>query len=261
MSPMTERVSNSLAVSALAHAAVVVVAGLLVSLAPISKIEILPTTTPTFVLVAPEVASQLNSSPDKSGNPAATVSLPPIPKPVISRPPPEIVLDTTPRPSPSGKPTPETQAHTRTPAAVSRPQMSFKNFEAAHTKSPASTGRPVTRIAAPSFTEAILDAQAIGSSARKNSEDDAATRSFNAELIQKLHTAYQPTGMEDSSFFCRIEFVLGAQGHVASSRILMSSGNRIFDNAVLEALSRVRVSTPPSALVGTPLTTTFQVKQ
>ncbi|MGC4073189.1 MAG: TonB family protein [Nibricoccus sp.] len=120
--------------------------------------------------------------------------------------------------------------------------------------------KTIPRITVPDIEETNMGISSNPSSSSPGSVDVAERNAFNAQIVQKLREAYQPVGGEDRTFFCRIEFTLSIEGRVASSRVLNSSGNRLFDKAVLEALARLRVSTPPQSLVGDPLTTTFQVE-
>jgi TonB family protein len=255
---MTERISHSLAVSVITHAALVVVAVLL--LAPISKIEIRPAPTTSFVLVSSESRGALTSANNHEHKPL--VSLPSIPRPAVRQP---VVNHSTESASstPVTIPTPSPASPTRSKPAVSgQPRMTFKDYLIRHGEKQPAENKINAQVAPPSFSK--IDAPSLPNtapSAQTDPVDDARSESFNAELIQRLRDAYRPFGAEDNALSCRIEFVLVTSGHIASSKILRSSGNPAFDNAVREALARVRLSTPPERLIGVPLTTTFQVAQ
>lgn len=255
---MTERISSSLAVSVATHAVVIVIAGFLLS--PISKIEILPAPTTSFVLIESEARKDQISAINNESQPL--ISLPPIPKPVIA----QTITEHTSEgvsltPVPANKPS-VVRPKTPKPVVGNQSRMSFDDYQAVHTKRPTPENKIVTHITPPRFHETkptTLSSNA--STSRTTFENDAQLRSFNAELIQRLRDAYLPVGAEDSALSCRIEFVLASAGRIASVKILKSSGNPVFDNAVLEAVGRVRVSTPPQAFIGVPLTTIFQVAQ
>jgi len=255
---MTERIPSSLSVSVLSHAAVMVVAALLLSSVP--KIEIHPTPATSFVLVSSEVRAEAHSPSANTSTPL--FSPPRIPTPVIKQPVISHASDSTSLPQVSPQKSSTSPLALPKPIVSPRARMSFDDYQKLHAEKPTVESTVVTPVAPPDFPKtnpASVPNDTPTSQAPLG--DDAQLQSFNAELVQKLRAAYRSMGTEDSALHCRIEFVLSAAGRVASSRILKSSGNAAFDNAVLDALSRVSVSGPPQTFIGVSLRTTFQIAQ
>jgi TonB family protein len=240
---------RSFGLSLAAHAALVLIAFFAASkLVPLEIPSIEPT---PFILVREE--SNTREAASSSSHAITTdpvVKLPPIARP---RPPAPV-----PQPTTTAAPVVTKVSPASTPARVSAPRITIDDFRERHPQlkpAPAAKPRPsVPQIKVEPFD---VSPSASQSSNAELSPDQASH--FTASLIQRLQEAYVSTGQEDAGLSCRIEFVLRADGRVGPRRILVSSGNRAIDEAVLTALKRVRTQTPPASFTGRPITATFQI--
>jgi TonB family protein len=245
---MNAPLSRYLSLSVAAHVVIVTIAVL-------SAVIFVPVNHPSieskvFTLVSDRTAGE---KPTARANDLATamIRLPAIARPLVTasplpRPPAQPVVTQAPSTMPA-----------KEPALVTSPRMRIDEFRTLH-PSPR-VPEHVRPQAAPRIVVDAFDNSSASPSAHSSPGGSTDEKSaFIAGLVQRLRNAAGVIGQDGAGLACRIEITLSSNGSVQSSRILTSSGNRSFDQAVLAALKQIKPATPPAFLAGTPLRMTFQ---
>ena len=79
-------------------------------------------------------------------------------------------------------------------------------------------------------------------------------------LKQKLEQAHEPPVGVSDKLSVRVEFMLAVDGSISQVRIVRSSGNRDFDQSVLDAFKRVPPIGPRPDGRSEPLTLEFKTR-
>jgi len=84
--------------------------------------------------------------------------------------------------------------------------------------------------------------------------------SYFSFLKQKLEQAHEPPVGVSDKLSVRVEFMLAVDGSISQVHVVRSSGNRDFDQSVLEAFKRVRsIGTRPDGR-SEPITLEFNTR-
>ena len=247
---MNESVTRGLGISATFHVALVLA---LVAAAALWVRKPAPTLEPLV----------LTLTSDGSMTPRVETILPPATKPLFNAP-------RLPAPSPQPQSSPATPAIARpeAPAPKPKPQivptapqrLTMEQFQRLHGNASAKTPAPLSPISTPRIEVPVFAPIAVSTPSYAVQATDAEAQLFTAALLGILQGAYTSIGAEEKGLSCPVEFTLQSDGRVHTCKLQRSSGNRLFDEAVLTALKRVKVNAPPRAFVGTAIRTTFQVQ-
>jgi len=215
-------------------------------------------------LVAPALGN--TPAPVKAETPkvAAQPVPPPIEPEVTRAPEPEAVAA---KPVPT-KPKPDTSISKELKKSE---KMSYKDYLKKHptpkvvAAAPVAKGAKVPRI----DTEGIGDGVRGGSTANKRGggggkaltrEEHDALDTYISFLIQELKKAHEPPPGVSDQLEAKVTFDITAGGSVLNPHIEKSSGNREFDDSVLEAFRRVKSIGPVPTGKAYTWTVTFRMK-
>jgi TonB family protein len=127
-------------------------------------------------------------------------------------------------------------------------QGSYKDFLKKHPIKPAVPTAPRSARAPQVDTTGILGGVKGGSTTSKGGQGGTAMTREEADqlstyisfLIQELKRAHEPPPGVSDRLECKVTFDITASGAILNPRITRSSGNREFDESVLEAFRRMR---------------------
>lgn len=193
------------------------------------------------------------------------------PEPVVESPPEPVP----PKPTPKAKPKePEKKADTSLTKEVKQAQrMSYQEYLKKHPtpKQPASTIKATTK---PTKVPKI-DAQGIAQGVKGGStanmkgggggkaltrEQQDAMNTYISMLIQELKRAHEPPPGVSDRLEARVTFDITASGAILNPRIVKSSGDKEFDQSVIEAFLRMRSIGPTPNRRSDTWTVTFKMR-
>jgi TolA protein len=117
------------------------------------------------------------------------------------------------------------------------------------TKATAKTSRQVAKI----DTKGITGGVAEGSSESKAGQGGKALVSDNDDELQNYYAMFKdrmrrafepPPGLSDT-LVAHVEVVMNVDGSLSGARIVRTSGSRVFDQAILEAIRQIRLPAKP----------------
>lgn len=231
------------------------IALLVVVARPIQEITPAITARDIFRLV-PYSESVSQSGP--SGDLAPTVRMPELPRIKILPVPEEIQQSPAPQ-------TVNSTPRTNTPTVSSGSQrVSFDQYQRLHGLLTSSSRKPSTATTSNSRRINAGDFAYNGPSATNHSAATPASSSelsenFISGLLSELKRSYADREAGLAGLSVEVEFTLGADGRLKTSRLLTSSGQTEFDQAVLDALQRVQLANCPPDAVGCRFKTKFIV--
>jgi TonB family protein len=221
-------------------------------------------TEQVFELVSsPSSASASSPSPNPAPTPShasASITAPPLP-PIAKMPPlpppPHNTPSTPspPKPVPPPPPTPTAMTQTTTTPATTKP-MTYAQYLMEHPLSTAPTqpshaqttprAVPKVGLSDASILNQLTKMEASSPSAQTGPAGKASTSDYIASLRARLQAAYEsPPGLNDPSLSALVQITIDADGRVTGRRLVKSSGNAAYDEAVVEALARVTSVDPP----------------
>jgi len=217
-------------------------------------------TEQVFELVSSPSSAAAAAAPSTPSHANASVQAPPLP-PIAKMPPlppPPHNVPTTPSPPkpvtpPLPTPTPTTTTATTVPATK---PMTYEQYLKEHPLSTAptqpshtqTTARAVPKVGLSdaSILSQLTKMEASSPSAQTEPAGKASTSDYIASLRARLQAAYEsPPGLNDPSLSALVQITIDADGRVTARKLVRSSGNAAYDEAVVEALARVTSVDPP----------------
>jgi TonB family protein len=239
-----------------------------------------------FELVAgPPTAPDELVAPAKGNTPNALkmdvpkVELEPL-KPEVSKPEPPVpetvkAVETPPPPAPA-KPTPAAKPKPRADNSISKElkkseRMSYREYLKKHPQPKVATVDPKTIKTPRIDAEGIAEGVKGGSTANKRGggggkaltrEEQDQLSTYYSFLIGALRDGFTPPPGVSDKLAAKVSFDITASGVILNPRIVKSSGNREFDDAVLDAFRRVRSIGPtPDGKAGVEWILTFNMQE
>lgn len=128
-------------------------------------------------------------------------------------------------------------------------QKSLGNKTSPSQKAGAASGAPGPRVDASGIKKGVTGATGAGSKgaggkALSATEGDRMERYF-AMLISRLRESHEKPGGLSDLLNAEVQFTVAANGVISGVQIIRSSGNREFDQSVLEAFARVKMPARP----------------
>ena len=182
-------------------------------------------------------------------------------------PPPEAAKPTATKPAPT-KPKPDTSIMKEMKHSA---KVAYQDFLKKHPPAKPSTGAPVQR----TVNVPRIDRQGIATGVHGGSTENtrgggggkALTREEQSELntyisflLNALKEAHEPPPGVSDQLEAKVSFDITASGSILSPRIVKSSGDRAFDESVLEAFRRVKSIGPTPDGKSDTWTVTFRMK-
>lgn len=140
-----------------------------------------------------------------------------------------------PAPTMASRRAPAESRPTRSEAAPNGTQMSLAEFRQRHGNDTTAqrTSRQPTAI--PRVQESFQLAPGAGVVS-----GETADASFGPNLLRDLKSVFVNSGIDRTGLITTVEFTLSADGRLSNLRLLRSSGDGVFDAAVLTAFGKVR---------------------
>ncbi|HWA28112.1 MAG TPA: TonB family protein [Lacunisphaera sp.] len=217
-------------------------------------------------LVAPALGNTLNKIELPK---VETVASMPDPEPVVQTQPEEKAVETPPAEKPKPKPKPDNSIAKEMKQAA---RISYRDYLKKHpTPKPTAAIQPSTR---PNKGPRI-DAQGIAEGVKGGStantrgggggqalarEQQSQMDTYFSLLLQELKRAHEPPPGVSDKLAVQVTFDITASGAILNPRIKKSSGNKEFDQSVLDAFLRVRSVGPMPNRRGDTVTVTFRMK-
>lgn len=172
-------------------------------------------------------------------------------------------------PVPETKPKPDTSLAKDLKRSA---KVSYQEYLKKHPTPKPSAATPTPRVAkVPKIdTQGIVGGVKVGSTAntRGGGGGNALTREHQNQLdtyisllIQELKNAHEPPAGVNDQLETKVTFDITASGAILSPRISKSSGNREFDESVLDAFRRVRSIGPTPTRRPDTWTVTFRMRE